>query len=70
MADKINGDMTFQQVLEKYPKTAAIMMKHGLHCIGCHMSAMETIEQGCMGHGMDEEAMKKMLKEMNDSIKD
>lgn len=68
--DKIKKEMSFSQVLEKYPETASIMMKHGLHCIGCHVAAFETIGQGCMAHGMKEEDMKKMIKEMNKSIKD
>jgi len=68
--DKIKKEMSFSEVLEKYPGTAPIMMKHGLHCIGCHVAAFETIEQGSMAHGMKEEDMKKMLKEMNKAIKD
>lgn len=69
MPEKITGSMSFGEVLEKYPQTASIMMKHGLHCIGCHIAAFETVEQGCMAHGMDEENLKKMLKEMNEAVK-
>jgi len=69
MFEKITKDMNFSEVLEKYPNTASIMMKHGLHCIGCHIAAFESIEQGCLGHGMKEEDMKKMLKEMNEAVK-
>ena len=68
MAEKVTEDMTFQEVLTKYPEAAPIMMKFGLHCIGCHMSAMETVEQGCLGHGMDEKKIKDMLKEINEKI--
>ncbi|MBW2975460.1 DUF1858 domain-containing protein [Candidatus Woesearchaeota archaeon] len=67
---KISKDMGFSEVLQKYPETAPIMMKHGLHCIGCHAAAFETIEQGCMAHGMKEEDMKKMIREMNEAVKD
>jgi len=68
MADKITADMNFSEVLEKYPQTASIMMKYGLHCIGCHVAAFESIEQGCMAHGMKEEDLKKMLKDMNKAV--
>ncbi len=61
--------MSFRELLEKYPETVPIMMKYGLHCVGCHLAQMETIEQGCLGHGMDKEEIEKMLKEMNESIK-
>jgi len=65
----ITKEMNFAEVLEKYPQTAAIMMNHGLHCIGCHIAAYESIEQGCMAHGMSEQDLKKMIDEMNMAIK-
>ncbi|MBU0629114.1 MAG: DUF1858 domain-containing protein [Nanoarchaeota archaeon] len=61
--------MAFSEVLEKYPETAKIMLKHGLHCIGCHVAAFESVEQGCLGHGMSSEAVDNMIKEMNSAIK-
>ena len=69
MADNITKTMTFSEVLEKHPETAQIMLKHGLHCIGCHASAFENIEQGCLGHGMSEESVDNLVKEMNAAIK-
>lgn len=68
-AQKITKGMSFSEVLEKHPETAPIMLKHGLHCIGCHVAAFETIGQGCTAHGMGEEDIKKMLKEMNEVVK-
>ena len=65
----IKKDMGFSELLEKYPETAVIMMKHGLHCVGCHIAAFETIEQGCTAHGMSEEDIKKMIDEMNKAVK-
>ena len=69
MAGNITKTMTFSEVLEKHPETAQIMLKHGLHCIGCHASAFENIEQGCLGHGMSEESVDNLVKEMNAAIK-
>ena len=63
--DKITKDMTFQQGINKYPDAAEIMMNYGLHCIGCHVSAFETIEQGSKAHGLSRKEMEKMLKEIN-----
>ena len=60
MAEEITKDMGFQEVLQKHPKTAQIMLKNGLHCIGCHAAAFETIEQGCTAHGMKEEDIDKI----------
>lgn len=61
----ITGDMMLGEAIEKYPDTAKVMFKHGLHCIGCHVSAYETIEQGAMAHGID---VGKLLDDMNKAL--
>lgn len=66
--EKIKKEMGFSEVLQKYPQTAPIMLKYGLHCIGCHAAAFETIEQGCIAHGMKVGEIKKIIKEMNKSL--
>lgn len=32
---------------------ASILMAAGMHCVGCPSSAMESLEEACMVHGMD-----------------
>lgn len=66
--EKITKDMTFGAVIEKFPESAAIMMKHGLHCVGCHVAAWETVEQGVAAHGMSKEDLDKMMKEINSAL--
>ncbi len=56
-------------VLKKYPQSADVMFKHGLRCIGCHVSAFESIEAGCRVHGMDEEQIDVLVKEINKAVK-
>lgn len=63
--EEITKGMTFQEALEKSPEAAGIMMKYGLHCIGCHIAPFETIEQGCLSHGIDKQDIDKMIKEIN-----
>lgn len=65
----ITKDMMIGDVVQKYPETALVMMKSGMHCVGCHVAAHETIEQGCKGHGMDDKKVDDMVKEMNEVIK-
>jgi len=62
---KISKDMTLGELVVKHPETVEVMFKYGLHCVGCHMAAHETIGQGAAAHGMDGKAIDKMLKEMN-----
>lgn len=65
MKKKITKDMTFHEVLSKYPKTTKVFLKHGMHCIGCILASGETIEQGAKAHGID---TKKLIEELNKSI--
>ena len=64
----ITKDMTMGELVEKYPQAAKVLVKHGMHCIGCHMAAMETIEQGCKSHGMRSRDVNNVIKEMNDLV--
>ena len=65
----IRKDMTLGEVVQAYPQAAMVMMKYGLHCIGCHVSAWETVEQGALGHGLSQKQLDDMIKEMNDVAK-
>lgn len=65
--DKITKDMIIGEIVNKYPETANVFMKNGLQCIGCMMAMMETLEQGAKSHGID---MEKLLKELNEAVKD
>ena len=65
----ISKSMTFADILDRCPQAGRIMMKYGLHCIGCHIAHFETLEQGCAAHGMSKENMEKMLKEIQSEVK-
>jgi hybrid cluster-associated redox disulfide protein len=68
--EKITKNMTFGDVLNKFGRPAAdIMMKYGLHCIGCHVATYETIEQGARSHGLSDEQIKEMINELNNVVK-
>ncbi|MDO4977865.1 MAG: DUF1858 domain-containing protein [Eubacteriales bacterium] len=36
---------------------ASILMAAGMHCVGCPSSAMESLEEACMVHGMNADAV-------------
>jgi hybrid cluster-associated redox disulfide protein len=42
------------------------LFEAGLHCIGCHMSAYETIEQGCLAHGFSKKEIDDLIKKLNE----
>jgi hybrid cluster-associated redox disulfide protein len=61
---KISKRMTLGELIEKHPKAAMKMAEGGMHCIGCGMAAMETIEEGCRAHGMSDADIDKLIDEM------
>lgn len=49
----IQPDMIVGDIVQTYPSLVPVMMNCGLHCIGCGVSTMETLEEACMTHGLD-----------------
>ena len=62
----LHKNMSIESVVNKYPQTIGVFLKHGLHCIGCHIAAYETLEQGAAAHGVD---LDQFLKDLNEAVK-
>ena len=62
---KITKDTFIGDILDIAPQTAPIFMSIGMHCLGCPSSRGETVEQACMVHGVDVNAL---LEELNKNI--
>lgn len=58
----ITRDMIIGEVMQKNPKAAEILMKQGMHCLGCPSSQMESLEEACMVHGLN---IEQVLEELN-----
>ncbi|MBT4257777.1 DUF1858 domain-containing protein [archaeon] len=67
MKKKIIKEMMITEVLEKNDKAGEILFMMGLGCVGCSMAGNETIEQGCMAHGMDEIDIDLLIKKLNET---
>ena len=64
--DLIKPDMIIGDIVNEYPSLVPVMAELGLHCIGCHVSTSETLEQACMVHGLD---VITFLETLNNSLK-
>jgi len=64
-ADKIAKSMGIMEIIQKKPESANIMMEYGLHCIGCMASQFESLEQGCLAHGIAEDKIDEMIDRIN-----
>jgi hybrid cluster-associated redox disulfide protein len=60
----ITADMSIIEVVQKYPDTVRVFMRHGLGCIGCALARFENIRQGAEAHGIDVDAL---IKDLNQS---
>ena len=65
MKNKITKNMTFQDVMDKYPNAIDVVMNYGLHCIGCHVAASESLEDGAKAHGLKAKQIADMVREIN-----
>lgn len=61
----INKNTKLCDILEKNPKAGEILMDAGMGCIGCPMAQQETLEDGCLAHGMEKKDIEKLIKELN-----
>jgi hybrid cluster-associated redox disulfide protein len=61
----VKKDMFLIDIISRYPESAPILMGYGLHCVGCHFSGADTLEMGAKMHGMDDEMIEMMLRDVN-----
>ena len=62
----ISGDMLIGEAIKQYPHAAHIMLEYGLQCVGCHVNPYESIADGARSHGMRDEQIAKMIKQINE----
>ena len=61
----ITKETIIGDILDIDETTAPYFLEMGMHCLGCPSSRGETLEQACMVHGVDADAM---VKKLNDHI--
>ena len=64
----VTADWTVADIVFRYPQATSIMAEYGLHCFGCSANGMETLEEGCSGHGFPKEDIENLVEDINDLI--
>ena len=64
----IAKEQTVSAVVAAHPEVASVLTAAGLHCIGCHVSEFESIEEGCMGHGMTKQQIEDLIVAANAKV--
>lgn len=60
----INKDMLIAELVAYFPQAVPILIEEGVHCVGCGMAGMETIEQGLKGHGKSDKEIGEIIEKM------
>lgn len=58
---QITKDTIIGDILDIAPNTAPLFLSIGMHCLGCPSSRGETVEEACMVHGVDVDALVEAL---------
>lgn len=62
---KIDKKMMIAEILKKRPELSDVLVeKYGLHCVGCPMGRMESLEDGAKSHGMSDKEIIKMMRDL------
>ena len=65
MAQTVTKDMQIGELLTLDRNIAAVLMRAGMHCIGCPASQMESLEEASMVHGLDPDVL---VQQINDFL--
>ena len=60
---KISKDMIISDLIQVDPNIVAILMRAGMHCIGCPSAQGESLEEACMVHGIDADLLTEQIKD-------
>ncbi len=63
MAATITKDMIISDIIAIDRGIIPILMEAGMHCVGCPSAQGETLEEACLVHNMDEDALVKKINE-------
>ena len=64
----ITKDMTIGDVVAKYPAVIEPLQEAGVHCVGCHVSYSESLEDGFKSHGMTDEQVDEVIAKLNKAV--
>ena len=66
---QISKDMLIGELLQKHELIAPMLMRAGMHCLGCPSSQMESLEDACSVHGIDCDALVSGINEVLATLK-
>ena len=68
MPPKIDRNIMIGELVMNYPSAVEVLFEYGFHCIGCGLSAYETLGQGCLAHGFDEPTIDEVIEKIKKAV--
>jgi len=65
---KITEKTLINKLIKAHPEAAEILMAYGLQCINCHFSEFDSLEDAAKIHGLSDEDVKLMIKDVNEVL--
>lgn len=61
---QISKDMLIGELVRSDDSIAPMLMRAGMHCLGCPSAQGESLEEACMVHGIDCDSLVSMMNEI------
>ena len=62
---KITKKTKISKIVETNPNATQILFEAGMMCVGCPMAMQETLEQGCLAHGINKKQIQELINKLN-----
>ncbi|MBM3228071.1 DUF1858 domain-containing protein [Candidatus Peribacteria bacterium] len=63
----LRSEMRVIDIVTLVPQAAGVMAEWGLHCGGCSVGGLETLAEGCRAHGLSEEDIVLLLRDIEEA---
>jgi len=60
---QISKDMVIADLIKVDPNIATVLMRSGMHCVGCPSAQAETLAEAAMVHGFDADVLTSQINE-------
>ena len=64
----VSKDTKIMELLTMDPNMEAILLREGLHCVGCSAAGQETIGEAAVVHDMTESQIEDLIGRLNDYL--
>lgn len=66
---QLSKNMIMSAIGMASPKAAELLAEYGLHCLTCFANQFDTLEQGAIVHGFDDDEIEEMINDVNEELR-